>query len=403
METNIKNNLIADSENFINSINHDVLKDFAKNSLENFKSTNAPTRKNEAWKYSKYYQDITPGYSSTSLDVSEDNSLPVNTINISDNVVRFHLKESKVTLFSELSTSEQSSYINSLNTDKEAYTNDNIINLQYSLLGDILILKTNNDTSSVIELNIKTKLKTPLHFITDVSKNSKLELMETYTNDSSQLISHYNLIHNNASFEHIIVQNSNIEYDFMCTNISRVYEGASYRNFYINIGGNNSRYNINTQMLAKNCHTDAHGLYMLSGSQQCDINSFINHQVGENTSGQLYKGIIDDSAHGVFKGLIKINKQAQLVNSNQLNKNLLKTKKAKINSLPQLEIFADDVKCSHGSTTGQISQDELFYLMARGIKREQAIKLLTHAYAYDVLIKINNTNFRDSIEELIFK
>jgi Fe-S cluster assembly protein SufD len=142
----------------------------------------------------------------------------------------------------------------------------------------------------------------------------------------------------------------------------------------------------------------AHGVYTLQGTQHSDVNSFINHKAPHTESAQLYKGIMSDKSRGVFTGLIKVDRDAQFINSAQLNKNLLLSKGAHVNSRPQLEIFADDVKCSHGSTTGQLNEDELFYFESRGIRPEKARMMLSHAYTYDVLLKINNKNIRNYIQ-----
>ena len=110
---------------------------------------------------------------------------------------------------------------------------------------------------------------------------------------------------------------------------------------------------------------------------------------------------MNDNARGVFTGKVRIDQDAQLVNAEQLNKNLLLSKKAHANSRPQLEIYADDVKCSHGSTTGQLSDDELFYFLARGIKKEKARQMLAKAFAHDVILKIPNQEIQKSIQALV--
>lgn len=107
---------------------------------------------------------------------------------------------------------------------------------------------------------------------------------------------------------------------------------------------------------------------------------------------------MSDKSRGVFTGLIRVNKDAQLITSQQLNRNLILSKGAHANSRPQLEIFADDVKCAHGSTTGQLSEQELFYFESRGIRPEKAKMMLARAFTYDVLLKINNKTIRDFIQ-----
>ncbi len=137
-----------------------------------------------------------------------------------------------------------------------------------------------------------------------------------------------------------------------------------------------------------NCETDLNGLYMPDREQHFDNSVFVHHAKPHNNSMQLYKGIIDNKASAVFYGRVLVDKGAQKTNANQLNKNILLTKYAKVNSKPQLEIYADDVACSHGSTTGQIDEEALFYMWARGINRRKAENLLLSAFVSDVIEKI---------------
>jgi Fe-S cluster assembly protein SufD len=127
----------------------------------------------------------------------------------------------------------------------------------------------------------------------------------------------------------------------------------------------------------------------------------IHHLSADTTSDQISKGILSGNSKGVFTGKIHIHPQAQRVNSGQINRNLLLSPKAQIHSQPQLEIFADDVKCSHGSTTGQMSDEELFYFEARGIRPEKARTLLAHGFALEVVNKIKNKELKNKISELV--
>ena len=126
----------------------------------------------------------------------------------------------------------------------------------------------------------------------------------------------------------------------------------------------------------------------------------IDHLVEHTDSCQLYKGILDDSSKGVFKGSIFVHKDAQLITSSQLNKNLLLSKKANIETMPQLEIYADDVKCSHGATIGQLSDEEAFYLQSRGISKDRAYKILSQAFSYDAILKIRTKKLRNTCKSL---
>lgn len=149
------------------------------------------------------------------------------------------------------------------------------------------------------------------------------------------------------------------------------------------------------------CETDLNGLYLPDREQHFDNKVFVHHAKPHNTSNQLYKGIIDNKASAVFQGKVMVDRDAQKTLANQSNKNILLTKYAKINSMPQLEIYADDVACSHGSTTGQIDKEALFYLQSRGINRRKAETLLLSAFVKDVIDKIKLEGYKLYIQLLV--
>jgi Fe-S cluster assembly protein SufD len=145
------------------------------------------------------------------------------------------------------------------------------------------------------------------------------------------------------------------------------------------------------------------GLYMTSGTQFVDNHTQIDHAMPHCESHELYKGILDDQSRGVFNGKILVRKDAQKTNSKQTNKSLLLSQKALVNTNPQLEIFADDVKCTHGATVGQIDETMLFYLRARGIFEKEARNMLTYAFANDVVSRIRIEPLRAALEREILE
>jgi Fe-S cluster assembly protein SufD len=153
----------------------------------------------------------------------------------------------------------------------------------------------------------------------------------------------------------------------------------------LSLGGALVRNNINVVLNGSGADCTLNGLYVAKGRQHVDNHTSIDHAKPNCTSRELYKGILDDSSSGVFNGRIVVRKDAQKTNARQTNKNLLLSKNAGINTAPQLEIFADDVKCTHGATIGQLNEEELFYLRSRGIERDAARTLLTYAFASELL------------------
>lgn len=240
------------------------------------------------------------------------------------------------------------------------------------------------------------------HSTFHIGKNSEVEVLEVYLSegDSESLANFATsiVLEQNAKFTHLHHQSMQESTIFFNNIRAQVAKDANYQSFTITLGAKLSRQNIAIDLNAEGASCVAHGAYTLQNSQHSDVNSFINHKAAHTQSEQLYKGIMGDKSRGVFTGLIKVSKDAQLINSSQLNKNLLLGARAQANSRPQLEIFADDVKCSHGSTTGQLSDDELFYFESRGIRAQKARMMLARAYTYDVLLKIDNLAIRKFIQ-----
>lgn len=164
-----------------------------------------------------------------------------------------------------------------------------------------------------------------------------------------------------------------------------------------------ARNNIELKLAGSHAQGHAYGLYLLDKNQHVDNFSYIDHSVPDCFSDELFKGVLDDNSTGAFTGKIMVRPDAQRTNAYQSNNNLLLTNDAKMNTKPQLEIYADDVKCSHGATVGQIDEDAMFYLRTRGINREEATILLMYAFAYEVIEKIKVKPLREQIRALVEK
>jgi len=143
------------------------------------------------------------------------------------------------------------------------------------------------------------------------------------------------------------------------------------------------------------------GLYMIEGSQHTDTHSVIDHRRPQCTSRQLYKGILDGKSRAVFNGKVFVRHGAQQTDAQQTNKNLLLSKEAQVDTKPQLEIFADDVKCTHGAAVGQLEEDELFYLESRGINPALARNLLTYGFAEEVIERIKIDSIRQELDTAV--
>jgi Fe-S cluster assembly protein SufD len=169
----------------------------------------------------------------------------------------------------------------------------------------------------------------------------------------------------------------------------------------ITLGGGLVRNDVHAVLAGEGSECVLNGLYVLDGKQHVDNSTEIEHTKPKATSLELYKGILGGSARGVFNGKILVHKDAQKTNARQTNKNLLLSADAVVNTKPQLEIYADDVKCSHGSTIGQLDRDALFYLRSRGLGREEAQSLLSYAFASEVVGKIKVDYLRQKLNDYL--
>lgn len=169
----------------------------------------------------------------------------------------------------------------------------------------------------------------------------------------------------------------------------------------ISLGSSWIRNNLTIRLNGKNSEAHLNGLFITDGKQHMDHHTLVDHRVPHCESNQVYKGVLSGRSTGVFNGKIFVRKDAQKTNAYQSSKNILLSDDATINTKPQLEIYADDVKCSHGSSTGQLDEQAIFYLQARGIGRDAAIHLLIHAFALEVLETIREEKIREYLAELI--
>jgi Fe-S cluster assembly protein SufD len=167
------------------------------------------------------------------------------------------------------------------------------------------------------------------------------------------------------------------------------------------LGAALTRNDITTAFDATGCEATLNGLYLIGGRQHVDNHTRIDHRQPNGTSHENYRGVLDGSSHAVFNGKVIVHPGAQKTNAYQANHNLLLSRDAEIDTKPQLEIFADDVKCNHGATVGQLDQTQLFYLRSRGIDAMVARNLLVHAFAYDVIEHIQVASLRTRLEQIL--
>lgn len=206
-----------------------------------------------------------------------------------------------------------------------------------------------------------------------------------------------------AVLAHYRLQQENLNAFHVGTSQVVQARGSRYTSIAVSLGAALSRHNLNVAVSDEHIETTIDGLYVVTGSQHHDSHTIIDHQKPNSASHQLYKGILNDRSRAVFNGKVVVREGALLTDARQLNKNLLLSSDAHIDTKPELEIFADDVKCSHGATVGQLEEDELFYLASRGIRAERARALLTYGFAEDIISKIKLKSVRDELDRIVLE
>ncbi len=272
---------------------------------------------------------------------------------------------------------------------------------------DVVVVRIPSETIVVepIELSFTAEDGKAIfpHVIVVAESGSKATIVETYaasgrgfTNAAVQV-----LVEENANLTHYRVQKDSVEaFNYGVTEVE-VRHGGHYDSTNINLGAAVSRHDIELKFVAEGAEAWVDGLYMLSGSQHHDTHSIIDHALPNCLSHQTYKGVLNESSRGVFNGKVFVRENASGTDAQQSNKNLLLSNDARVDTKPQLEIFNDDVKCSHGATVGQLEDEELFYLQARGMPTDLARNLLTYGFAEEVINKIEIDSIKQELDKMV--
>lgn len=215
----------------------------------------------------------------------------------------------------------------------------------------------------------------------------------------------------NTVSEIMLAENAHIDYYKLQTDIEHAYQIGNTQCYQdkqsvlnthtITLDGVLIRNNLNVVLNAEHCETNMYGLYLLRRKQHVDNHTVVDHQKPHSLSNELYKGIISEQATGVFNGKIYVRPHAQKTNAFQANNNILLSNYATIHAKPQLEIWADDVKCSHGNTTGQLDRQQLFYLRTRGLHEKTARNILLKAFIHEVIEKVQLAALKDYLNNLL--
>ena len=204
-----------------------------------------------------------------------------------------------------------------------------------------------------------------------------------------------------ARLEHYRVQRESADGFHIGTTRADLGRTSSYSSTNITLGAQLSRHNVGVRFNSEGAECRVDGLYIVGEGQHADTHSLIEHAQPRCTSHQLYKGILDGKSRAVFNGKVFVREGAQGTDAQQTNRNLLLSREARVDTKPQLEIFADDVKCAHGATVGQLEEEELFYLVSRGLHPHLAQNLLTYGFAEEVIEKIRLESIKAQLDEAV--
>ncbi|HEX6891543.1 MAG TPA: Fe-S cluster assembly protein SufD [Chryseolinea sp.] len=238
-----------------------------------------------------------------------------------------------------------------------------------------------------------------------VGKNSEVTVVEKF--DSLGEHAHFS----NSVTEAVVGPNSGLElYSVQNDGGNRYQQGLTHihqsdssrvNTFTFTLNGKLVRNNLQLSLDGEGIESHMFGLYLVTGDTLADNHTVVDHRKPNSFSNEIYKGIMDGNSKGVFNGKIYVRPQAQKTNAFQANRNILLSDKAVVNTKPQLEIWADDVKCSHGCTTGQLDEEAMFYLQTRGINKETARAMMLYAFAIEILDNVKNKGLKEYFDQLV--
>ncbi|MFT4153118.1 Fe-S cluster assembly protein SufD [Parafilimonas sp.] len=312
----------------------------------------------------------------------------------------------------EAAESEYKNYVQQHLNQSSKYMKDgmNALNAAFTANGLFVVAKKNKAVEKPVFIYHLTDTASDNVFVQPrslfvIEENAQVQLIELYKNNglhesfTNEVIEI--AVQENARLEYYKVQDENENCHHVGTTHVQQVGKCFTHCVTVTLNGGTIRNNINMILEAENNEGHLYGLYMVDGKTHVDNHSIVDNVKPNCFSNEFYKGIMDGNATGVFNGKIFVRQDAQKTNAYQSNKNVLMGDNASVNTKPQLEIFADDVKCSHGCTVGRLDDEALFYLRARGIGEKKAKALLLHAFAADILEQVKIEVLRTYLEQKI--
>ncbi len=411
----MKEQLQKDFENTIRNLSlsqKDI--EIKKFSLDNFINKGFPNRREEDWKFSDLNQIINKNIGELSFYNDYTSTNKVDTSVFVDGLVHNKIvfingriekidfdyeKKDQIEIIDQSEIINKFENNNSLSDLNSAFTNKSfkiVVKKGYQLSKPLIIYHTTN--SKIWSKNINLRLDFELQ------EDSSLRLIDLF-NDTSEK-NFLNIFYNFDLKENAIlknykidkIENKNIKYSF--NNIEQNKNTIS-ETFILSSGSNFFKSEVNCNLKGEHSSTFVNGIFSLDKNKHHEIRTTVNHLTENTKSYQLIKSVLEDSSKAAYQGKIFVNSDAQKTDGYQLSKAILLNKDAEFNAKPELEIYADDVKCSHGSASGSLNEDSIFYLMSRGLNYNQARELLINGFLLDVVEKITDSEIKNLIKNMI--
>ena len=301
---------------------------------------------------------------------------------------------------------------NTVNNSQEPSHKDYFTNLNFSFLTEKVVLKikpnvTINEPINFVNIISDDNCISNTQFNIDIYENSKLHIRQYFlgsSNSKDGFINHRNQVSLKSQSSLTIdkFQDLNQNFNFCNEFIDQEQESKFIMNTF-SASGIILRNDVFNNVNGKNCHSELNGVFAPIDKQHFDNHTTINHFVADCKSFENYKGVIKESGVGVFNGKVIVHQDAQKIEAFQKNNNILLDDESKIYSKPELEIYADDVRCSHGSTTGRFDEEALFYLRSRGISVKKSLELMTLGFINEVIEKSNDSAYKEFVLKRLLK
>ena len=445
MQTERETIYSADFRRSLENLNQpNWLKSLRENAFDFFTENGFPSVENEDWKYTNVAPMAKENFLLSELSETAAENFKANELEIEteDNSARangrasdFIFDESKasVLVFTNGVFQKDESNLSELNdatilSFSEAATNEKYAGIFRAKLGSLVDSEKNGFTAlntafmnegAFVYLPKNARIETPIQllFLTEENKVSfprvlivaesfaEATIIETYNRAGETKYLTNSVVEisiaDEAKIKHYRVQRESHAAFHVSTTAAEVARGSAYDTTAITLGAKLSRHDVALKFNAEGGEAFVDGLYFLGEAQHHDTHSIISHDVPNCTSHQTYKGILNDKSRGVFNGKVFVAVGASGTDGYQSNKNLLLSNDARIDTKPQLEIFNDDVKCSHGATVGQLEEEELFYLLSRGLSDNLARNLLTYGFAEEIVNKIEIESIKRQLDEAV--